>query len=89
MKKFNQDYFLSHDDDAVPFGTRTINVGFNSNLSQKVLNILHNLGKPYVISEDEVVAAPKAKSKTKKKKVKIDEPKDQPITNTESNEEES
>ena len=97
--KYDKEYFLDNDDDLVDLVTAKVLFGFDSNrgncLSNSILSILYNAGKPYVsLAEDEVeVVAPqklKQKSKTKKKKIKIDEPKEEPtITNTESNKEES
>tara|TARA_R100000541_G_scaffold56380_2_gene65770 strand:- start:5830 stop:6078 length:249 start_codon:yes stop_codon:yes gene_type:complete len=68
MKKFNKDYFLSNDNDVVVYGRHTIEVGFDSNLSTKVINILYNMGKPYIIDEN--------KEAPKTKKVILDEPKE-------------
>jgi hypothetical protein len=80
--KFNKEYFVSNDSDEVVFGKNTILVDFSSNLSQKVLGKIYNLGKPYVsldidevvVPEKEIVKKYTSKIKTKKK-VKIDEPK--------------
>lgn len=76
--EFKQEYFVSNDDDTVTLsGKNTFSIGFDSDLSQKVLGKLHALGKPYVsFAGEEVIEKPKPKPK--KKKVKIDEPKKQP-----------
>ena len=70
--KFNKDYFVSNENDTVEVAGHTIDVGFDSMLSNKVLSNLHNQGKPYVSleSEEEVV-----KEKPNLKKVIINEPK--------------
>jgi hypothetical protein len=93
---FHKEYFVSNNDEVVMLsGKNTVSVGFNSNLSQKVLGKLYTLGKPYVALEGdgEVIEKPKPKVKSKKKKVKIDEPKakqEETISNdTDPNEEES
>jgi len=91
--KFIKGYFIDNDSDVVEIGGHKFNVDIKSEskLSQKVLGWLFALEKPYVtIEEEEVVKKVKSKPK-KKKKIKIDEPKEeeQPITNPESNEEES
>ena len=97
MKKLNKDYFLSNDDEVVQFGRHKISVNYNSILSTKVLNFLYNIGKPYVILEEEdvdpikeVIKEAKLNIKSKKK-VKIDEPKkSKPETRiTDSNKKES
>jgi hypothetical protein len=91
--KFDKKYFVSNDNDVVTLGKNTFSVGFDSDLSQKVLSKLCILGKPYVSCDEcEVVEKPKpkAKPKAKKKKVKIDEPKEEtkpePTTDTEESE---
>lgn len=91
--KFVKEYFIDNDSDVVEIGKHKFSVDINSEnkLSQKVLGWLYALEKAYVTIEgEEVVKEVKSKPK-KKKKIKIDEPKeeDQPITNPESNEEES
>jgi len=93
--KFNKEYFLSNDDDYHQHGLHNIQVNFDSNLTSKVLSILHSAGKPYVTLEGDDAEAvkevvKKVKSKSKKK-AKIDEPKESvpTIKDTESNEEES
>jgi hypothetical protein len=90
MYIFIKDYFIDNDDDSITIGRHSFWATFDSKFSQKALSNLYALGKPYVSfegEEEEVVAKPK--SKIKKKKVKIDEPKAEPIINTEPNEEES
>ena len=85
--KFIKEYFVSNDDDSVKIGRNSFSVSFSSNLSQKALSNLYQLGKPYVSleGEDEEVVKPKPKSKIKKKKVKVDEPKEtKPETESES-----
>jgi len=96
---YNKDYFLDNEDDTVVLFNNSVDFGFDSDrggkLSNKVLSILYKSGKPYVSLEGEEIekvlpTASKPKAKTKKKKIKIDEPKEEPIIkNTESNEEES
>ena len=91
--KFIKEYFIDNDSDVVEIGRHKFSVDINSEnkLSKKVLGWLYALEKPYVTIEgEEVVKEVKSKPK-KKKKIKIDEPKEeeQPITNPESNEEES
>jgi hypothetical protein len=91
--KFIKEYFIDNDSDVVEIGKHKFSVDINSEnkLSQKVLGWLYALKKGYVTIEGEEVVK-KVKSKPiKKKKIKIDEPKkeEQPITNPESNEEES
>mgnify|MGYP003659004653 CR=1 FL=1 len=75
MKKFNKDYFLSNDNDVVVYGRHTINVGFDSNLSIKVINILYNMGKPYIVDENKEAPIIK-KEEPIIKKVILDEPKE-------------
>jgi len=97
--KFNKEYFVSNDSDKLVFGKNTILVDFSSNLSQKVLGKIYDLGKPYVsldtyddvvVPEKEIIKKYTSKIKTKKK-VKIDEPKESTTKNqdTNSNEKES
>jgi hypothetical protein len=72
--KFNKDYFVSADNDSVIVAGHAIDVGFDSQLSNKVLSNLYNQGKPYVSleNEDEVVIE---KQIPNKEKVIINEPK--------------
>jgi hypothetical protein len=73
--KLDKKYFKGGKKDVVTLGIKnTFVVEAGSNLSQKVLEKLYNLDKPYIVCDcDE--PCEKKKSKVKSKKVKIDESK--------------